>query len=210
MEISEKSDKLHESRFAIPDIEMNQCVQSDNATSEPVKERGQKRGKSKWGPILVEKRPTRSQNDGRSMLDKAQDRKKRPKLEIPKGMVKPVNSFSVLSVEKIVDIAVDVGVCMGPDQRSRDVSASEVVLVDSDRGNSFMENYKPCHDLEKTRKLEVCDHGLGGGDAPHTAPTLVVIPQLEGCIDRKGQWILVANRKKSKPKIINERNVLEH
>jgi hypothetical protein len=45
----------------------------------------QQGGKTKWGPTLVNKRPSRGQKDGKSMLAKAQERKKISNLVTAKG-----------------------------------------------------------------------------------------------------------------------------
>jgi hypothetical protein len=62
----------------------------------------------KWGPILVEKRPSRIPKDGRTVMEKAQARKKLANLEGNKGISKTSNPFSALSSEEIISIAKDV------------------------------------------------------------------------------------------------------
>jgi hypothetical protein len=71
MEIPEKSSLLPESRFVIPEIEMEHSLQSDNFVVAPVSEIDQRRGTTKWGHILVEKRPCKNQRDGKTMMEKA-------------------------------------------------------------------------------------------------------------------------------------------
>jgi hypothetical protein len=78
-------------------------------------------GMSDWGPVLVEKRPTIFQRDGRMVLEKAQDRKKKINLEEPKGIT--CNSF-VLSQDVVSDIAGDVGIKIGTDS----ISEKQIVL----------------------------------------------------------------------------------
>jgi hypothetical protein len=56
----------------------------------------------KWGPTLVDKRPNKFQRDGKTMLEKAQERKKINNLEKNKGIPKPLNPFSVMAVEEVV------------------------------------------------------------------------------------------------------------
>jgi hypothetical protein len=76
-----------------------------------------KESKKKRGPILVEKRPSRGQPDGRTMLEKAQDRKKRTNLEGPKGNSRSQNPFSILSNTEILNVARTVGIQTGQDTK---------------------------------------------------------------------------------------------
>jgi hypothetical protein len=69
----------------------------------------QKIQRGKWGPTLVEKRPSRFQKDGRTILEKAQERKMINNLKVNKGKTKPCNKFSVLCSE-IYQVAEVLGV----------------------------------------------------------------------------------------------------
>jgi hypothetical protein len=72
-------------------------------------------GKRKWGPILIEKRPCRKPQDGRTIMEKAQDRKRRTNLDGVKGDSKAYNSFAPLSCDEIVSVADEIGVKLGND-----------------------------------------------------------------------------------------------
>jgi hypothetical protein len=50
--------------------------------------------KNKWGLVLIEPRPSMFPRDGRTVLEKAQDRKKKINLEGHQGMEKSSNPFS--------------------------------------------------------------------------------------------------------------------
>jgi hypothetical protein len=66
--------------------------------------------KNKWGLVLIEPRPSMFPRDGRTVLEKAQDRKKKINLEGHQGMEKSSNPFSALSIPEISDIADKIGV----------------------------------------------------------------------------------------------------
>jgi hypothetical protein len=54
--------------------------------------------------------------DGRTVLEKAQDRKKKTNLEEPKGITQ--NSFSLLSAQEFSNVARDTGISLGRDRES--------------------------------------------------------------------------------------------
>jgi hypothetical protein len=60
--------------------------------------------KKKWGPVLIEPRPCRKHRDGRTILVKAQDRKKRANLGSCHGNSKTYNPFSILSNSKVSNV----------------------------------------------------------------------------------------------------------
>jgi hypothetical protein len=75
-----------------------------------------KRGKKqpvqsqKWGPTLVEKRPSRRPQDGRTILKIAKGRKKLSNLEVNPGMAKPKNSLSQSGIIDIHKLAAEIGI----------------------------------------------------------------------------------------------------
>jgi hypothetical protein len=69
--------------------------------------------KGSWGPILVEKRPSRINHDEKSIMEKAQERKRMVNQETEKGNSKSYTQPSVLSRSKICSIASSVGVSLG-------------------------------------------------------------------------------------------------
>jgi hypothetical protein len=80
--------------------------------------------KGNWGPVLVEKRPTRVQRDGRTVLEKARDKKK-ANLEEPKGIT--YISFSILSAQELSNIARDTDISLGKDIESKMQSVLDLV-----------------------------------------------------------------------------------
>jgi hypothetical protein len=70
-----------------------------------------KGGQQKWGPVLVEPRPSRGNKDGKTILEKAHDRKKKINLKEPKGLAH--NSFSILSIDNISEVAQDTSIVLG-------------------------------------------------------------------------------------------------
>jgi hypothetical protein len=165
-----------------------------------VVEEIQKRDKSKWGPVLVEKRPTRSQKDGRTILEIAQDRKRRTNLEIPQGITKTHNSFSALLVEEVVEVASKVGIKLGDDQVGCSNSAKEVVLLDRDRCKVFKDSCVSCHDANVDGCLSVEGPGGEGDDALHTRATQIIRQQEGEESEGRGQWTLVAHKRKTRQK----------
>jgi hypothetical protein len=67
------------------------------------------------GPVLVEPRPSRHQKDGKTILVKAQERKRMTNLEDGMGEAQSSNTFSVLSNSKFAEIASTIGVSSGRD-----------------------------------------------------------------------------------------------
>jgi hypothetical protein len=64
----------------------------------------------------VEKRLARVQKDGRTALEKAQDRNKKTNLEEAKGITQ--NSFCLLSSQEFTNIARDTCISLGRDRES--------------------------------------------------------------------------------------------
>jgi hypothetical protein len=86
----------------------------------------QQGGKNKWGPTLVSKRPSRGQNDGKSMLDKAQESKKIHNLEAARGKKQSTNSFAALRTDDVEMISNVGGIDLGTNKESRKKLVSEV------------------------------------------------------------------------------------
>jgi hypothetical protein len=87
-------------------------IMSDNQLEEDKKPKARE-DKQKWGPILVEKRPCSGRQDGKTVMEKAQDRKRMANLDGVGGNSKSYNSFLVLSNREIASIASIVGVDLG-------------------------------------------------------------------------------------------------
>ncbi|TVU32565.1 hypothetical protein EJB05_24298, partial [Eragrostis curvula] len=64
--------------------------------------------KKLWGPVVTTRRGKRHQEDGRTVMQMAQDNKRKMNLEVPKG--NKTNSFALLSKDEITDVASIVGI----------------------------------------------------------------------------------------------------
>jgi hypothetical protein len=80
---------------------------------------------------MVKKRPNRRPHDGRTMLEKAQDRKKLTNLETLKGKTKTQNPFDALASDEMVLMADVVGISLG--KNDNEVISSSVEVMDRDR-----------------------------------------------------------------------------
>jgi hypothetical protein len=98
-------------------------------------------------------------------------------MEISQGIPKTHNSFSVLSVEEVVEVASKVGIKLGDDQVGCSNSAREVVLLDRDRCNIFKGRCVSCQDVDVDGCLSVEGSGGDGDDAPHTLATQIIRQQ---------------------------------
>jgi hypothetical protein len=194
---SKKTGGLHEDLYHIPEVE--EPTQMD--VEKPcVPKRQYKEQRSKWGPTLVDKRPSRTKKDGRTMMKIAQERKKITNLERGKGIPKQTNSFSVLSSLDIVDMASCVGVSIGLNDVAKEKAISDIVKEDSDRAKAFSETCKSCQeDMPNGNDGRLEDGGSGDG-----APTPVgqgITTQGGDDEYDAGQWTYVAHKKKSKTKV---------
>jgi hypothetical protein len=97
--------------------------------------------------VLVEPRPARVPRDGRTMMEKAQERKIKVILEGNKGIVKNTNPFSALSTSEVLEAAECTGVRLGNDQATKVATASEILDRDKDRVEIFDKSYQVCQDM---------------------------------------------------------------
>jgi hypothetical protein len=98
--------------------------------------------RSKWGPVLAERRSLRIQNDGRISLKKAKDNKKKEDLEEVYNKGKRKKPIKNNSSKNLLSVASSLGVDMGKDEL--DVE----------------ENLELCTRFDKERKAR---GGEGGG-----------------------------------------------
>jgi hypothetical protein len=171
--------------------------------------------KKKWGPVLVEKRPSRNPGDNRTMMEKARARKKSKNLDGAKGIVKSHNPFSVMSSDEITSIAKDVGIKLGNSIEEIDRSIVEVQESDSVRGEEFRGNCVGCQgnrmdndpsgencqslgDVAADPSGEISVSLVGVDVDPQTPVEQMCPPQMEDSGVVPGQWTLVANRRKTK------------
>jgi hypothetical protein len=130
---------LPKNLYELPEIPgQNEAVQEcKDVQMEDKKE--QRGAKKKWGPILVEQRPSRQLKDGRIVLEKAQKRKKFTNLDGYHGNSKTYNPFSILSNSEISNVAKTVSVEIEKDKSERASSLAKIQELDLKRCNT------PCY-----------------------------------------------------------------
>jgi hypothetical protein len=136
--------------------------------------------KKKWGPILVERRTCRNPQDGRTVMEKAQERKKKVNLDGVAGNAKSYNSFSVLSSSKISSIADTTSIKLGNSATDRVVSSSEIQNKEEARIGNLKEECAVCQSskLDSVSGQEEC--GGQEDDALATPPHLTIRPLRRG------------------------------
>jgi hypothetical protein len=177
-------------------------IRSDNQWEEDKKKPKARADKQKWGPILVEKRPCRGRQDGKTVVEKAQDRKRMANLDGVGGNSKFYNSFLVLSNREITSIASIVGVDLGQNAKDRASSLDKIQQSDADRAKTFRCNCATCQDTESDNMLvtdRVCIDVVR--DVVPTTPDQQIKPQMGGDADVQSQWTQIVNRKKSKTRL---------
>jgi hypothetical protein len=167
--------------------------------AEPAKPNREKkrREKEKWGPILVEPRPSRSMKDGRIVLERAQDMKKKTNLEEPNGIShNPLSALSSDDIADIAEIAVETGIVLGRNLKENKKSLLEVIETDNDRKLAFGKSCSECQVKVGYVGLSVGNQCQQGDDALCTHKNQTIRPQMVDLSDGKGKWTFIANRKK--------------
>jgi hypothetical protein len=98
--------------------------------------------------------------DGRTILKKAQERKKISNLEMNKGKTKTHNSFSALSSDEIGRVADLVGVSVGGNPHELSKVVFDIVELDKDRVARLSKVCTRCSHVSV--KGDVQPPGLGG------------------------------------------------
>jgi hypothetical protein len=192
---------LLENLYVIPEMVKRDRVLGEKVEADEDNSK-QKMVEGNWGPTLVEKRAGRFQGDGRTVFEKAQERKKICNMECAKGRSKNYNSFNVLSAPVIDDLAKDVGISLGVVQSAREQSIASVLDSDNCRIDNFDRNCTICQSELENRNDSDNLGELIGDDAPATPVNQPIIPQVEEDEASKGQWTFVVNRKKIEDKVI--------
>jgi hypothetical protein len=174
---------------------------------------GQQKGVRKaWGPVLVEKRPNKRPVDGRTILEKAQKRKKVVNLETRKIGNKPSNSFFIMSQSEIAITAKSVGIKLGSDVVEVEKAIVEIQDIDRSRGSTFTADCSSCNknkdSLVKVEEVDDMSSSLTPVDCS-------VWPQLEDDVESHGrnlnpnclEWLIGRNLN---PNCLDERYFLEH
>jgi hypothetical protein len=99
----------------------------------------QQRSSEAWGPILVEKRLSKRNCDGKSILEKAQERKRIVNLETGqgKGNSKSYLHPPTLSKPEISNLSSSIGVKLGKDQREAEVAATMIQNSNMNRAEEY-------------------------------------------------------------------------
>jgi hypothetical protein len=166
----------------------------------------EKGGNKKWGPVLVEPRPSRQAKDGRTVLEKAQDRKKLTNLDGRHGNSKTYNPFLVLSNSKITSVAKVISVVIGNDKSEKSSSLAKIQEVDLERARMFTDSCSVCQ-VSKVGEAPISEYSgnLGdGGDVALATPLSPVVTSLDiYSVDEEGHWTPVVNKKKQKSKVFS-------
>jgi hypothetical protein len=162
-EIKKRAQDLPDNIYNLPKLRSDCGVVSKTEEEMNLDGNPKKEGEPKWGPILVEKRPSRIPKDGRTVMEKAQARKKLVNLEGTKGISKTSNPFSALSSEEIITIAKDVGVSLGVSSNEIDKSILEVQSSDISRLENFNSKCDQCQISSPKGDLDGVDDTLING-----------------------------------------------
>jgi hypothetical protein len=150
-----------------------------------AEERQQKMDAGKWGPTLVEKRPTRGQRDGKTILKKAQERKI-INLEKPKGIPLSLCSLSNLDPVDASSVARVIGVSLGVDQICCDKSVLEVLECNRARVAEFEGGCEKCQTDQSDQLDRSNVDSRGQGDDSKTPINQNLRPQWRLMMKKRG------------------------
>jgi hypothetical protein len=137
-------------------------------------------------PTLVEKSPTRGQRNGKTVLEKAQERKKITNLEKPKGKSLSLCSLSNLDHVDVSSIARVFGVSLGVDQISCDKSVLEVLECNRARVAEFEGGCEKCQ-TDQSDQLDSSNvDSRGQGDDSKTPINQNLRPQWRLMMKKRG------------------------
>jgi hypothetical protein len=122
----------------------------------------------------VEKRPSRHQCDGKTILEKAQERKKKANLDDCKGNSKTYNPFSVLLNHEISSLAEVTGISLGNSDEEISSMLADIQECDNMRAKNFRDSCSSCHvEIGESSVGEDggCDN-LGEGDVALVTPQM--------------------------------------
>jgi hypothetical protein len=105
-----------------------------------AKKKDQKEKKENWGPVVVERRCQRYADDNRTILEKAQEAKRKWNEEDPKGKTKQkplhINSADLIYTVVIIGLTSKDGNPIG------DETVRKIVVVEEQRYETAIKNYK--------------------------------------------------------------------
>ncbi|TVU37081.1 hypothetical protein EJB05_15547, partial [Eragrostis curvula] len=123
-------------------FEPNQCshqTEKDMVSEqvEPHEKTIKEKTKQKqWGPVMVERRSKRNKNGGGTIMEMAEELKKRHNLELPPRMG---NSFAALSSDSLINKADDIGVSLGSNKNEIDDNINFMVNTEIARNEDFVD-----------------------------------------------------------------------
>jgi hypothetical protein len=165
--------------------------------------------KQVWGPVLAQKRSKRVPNDGKTMMERAQELKRNQDLEIPQDKNNK-NSFVSVTIS-LANIAVDLGVVHKDGHPLPQNMLDSMVSLDAQRATNFekicnqktsqAETFVIASDQVKKELDSSLDHNLiiseqrGSQGGCPDFPILIDDEE-----DREGGWskVRVGRRKKKK------------
>jgi hypothetical protein len=167
---------IPEDIYTLPNME--QCPVDQVVVEKEVMKHEPADGKKKvkkenWGPVLVEKRPTRVRKDERTVLEKAQDRKKKANLEVTQGNTQ--NSFALLADHEVLHMARETDISLGTGVVSEEQSILDILDKDRVRKVEFDKLCVNCKvDSNEDRVELVNNGGASGEDAPCTPDAQII------------------------------------
>jgi hypothetical protein len=103
-----------------------------------AKEKDQKERKETWGPVVVERRSQRYADDNRTILEKAQEAKRKWNEEDPKGKTKQkplhINSADLISTAAVIGLTSKDGNPVG------DETVRKIVVVEEQKYETAIKN----------------------------------------------------------------------
>jgi hypothetical protein len=163
-------------------IQENEVGQERDPTPQVKKQGGRPRKaepkQKQWGPLQAERRSARTVNDGKIVIEKAQNLKRKVNLEENQGTKPPLPQ--TLSQDTVTYVAHLLDVNIGHTHNAVEV-VKEIVDLDHNRHNSFSSACKvqECNIVEGHKEKT----GVQQGEAPATPPEKLKAQQLEELID---------------------------
>jgi hypothetical protein len=151
---------------------------------------GVKRGKV-WGPVIPQRRSQRNLGDDKTMLEKAQDLKRKHDLEDNKG-IKQISSSSLLSVATEIGLSFEEG---NPQTISM---LDNMIALEVSRNNTVIDKCQHDGCSNSSSSVEVLFKGGGQGGIPGTPEKQY--PRSEDSEEVEEGWTKVGKKKKNRKK----------
>lgn len=98
-----------------------------------------------WGPIKVQKRSLRNLGNDKTMLERAQELKKKANMDIPKGNLR----IPAIKTSSLISVAADIGIVGVDGNPSMSCVLDNIVSIDNDRCTAYTKVCKlsSCKDI---------------------------------------------------------------